>query len=139
MDPVDDAHVSLAARRHPSVPSTGSLHYSQHQLTEVAKAFVTVMAAAGYPGAEPLPPPQGREQWSRRHQARNTAGWPVIVTVGSPHDDWIDTSGAWWRLRYDETGALLDAHPLGTPIDSAADLTEYADALDTILRAYELA
>lgn len=121
------------------MPSPGSLHFSQHQLTEVARAFVTVMAAAGYPGAEPIPPPHGREQWSRRHQARNTAGWPVVVTVDGPYDDWIDTSGAWWRLRYDDFGGLLDAHPLGTPIDSAGHFTEYADALDIILRAYELA
>lgn len=138
MDPRDDARLRLAARRHPASPSAGSLHFAQYQLSEVTNAFVVLMAAAGNPGVAPIPPPAGRDQWPRRHQARSVLGWPVVVVADGPFDDWIDVSGAWWRLRYDPSGALLDAHPLGRPMTTARELTNYADALDDILRAHDL-
>ncbi len=137
MEPGDDARLRLAAQRHPATPSTGSLHFAQHQLRQVTKAFITLMTAGGNPGAQPLPPPGDREQWPRRHQARQVIGWDIL-SPDRPVDDWIDTAGTWWRLRYDNRGWLLDAHPLGSPIDAAQDLQRYTDALDDLLRAHRL-
>jgi len=138
VDPRDDARLKLAAHRHPSTPSTGSLHFAQHHLRDVVGAFVVLMESAGFPGAQPIPPPGGRGQWPRGHQARHTMGWPVLVTADSPFDEWLDTAGTWWRLRFDDDGFLLDAHPLGSPIALANELTRYSDALEDLLRAYDL-
>jgi hypothetical protein len=137
VDPRDDALLRLAARRHPASTS-GSLHFAQHQLDDVVGAFITLMRAANFPGVQPIPPPAGRDQWPRRHQARHVVAWPVIVDAEATFDDWLATDGAWWRLRFDELGGLLDAFPVGSPITIARDLTRYANALDDILQAFGL-
>ncbi len=137
MDPSQDARLRLAARRHPSTPAVGSLHYAQHQLHEVTRSFLVLMKDAGFPGAQPLPPPAGRDQWPRRHQARHALGWPVQDNDDGSLVVWIDTNGSWWGLRYEASGALLDAHPLGSPIDAATQLRPFVDALEQILLAFD--
>ena len=135
MEPDRDAVLRLAAQRHPASRDAGSLHLAQHRLADAARAFVVIMAGAGRPGARPLPAPAGRSRWPRNHQARSTSGWPVPVEVERPFQCWIDMTGQWWMLRFDEAGAPIDAHTVGTPLRRASEMITFADALDSIVHA----
>jgi hypothetical protein len=133
MEPRHDARLRLAAQRHPAARVVGTLHLAQHHLAQVARAFVTLMDAAGDPGARPLPPPARRGRWPRGHQARNTAGWPVPVTVDDPFQCWIDTQARWWMIRFDARGSTVDAHTIGTPLRLATDLDRFRTGLEQVL------
>ena len=141
MDARTDAQLRLAAQRHPARSGSsgaGSLHFAQHQLGEVTKAFIVLMAEAGHPGAHPFPPPSGRSRWPRNHQARNCSGWLVPVAADAPFESWVDVGGQWWMLRLAPDGGALDAHPVGTPMRQVSDLSRYAAALDRLLDTYDL-
>jgi len=135
MEPREDARLRLAALRHPAARVVGSLHGAQRQLGEAARAFVTLMAAAGDPGARHLPPPGGRSRWPRGHGARQARGWPVPVRVDDPFQCWIDTAAQWWMIRFDGRGSPLDAHTVGTPLRTADELPGYRDGLEHVLAA----
>jgi hypothetical protein len=128
-----DARLHLAAQRHPASRAVGTLHYSQHRLDDVVRSFVVLMQRAGDPGAHALPAPVGRNRWPRGHQARGVSGWLVPVTVEAPFQLWIDRAGRWWMVRFDPSGAALDAHTIGTPLKRAAELDQYASALERVL------
>lgn len=127
-----DARLHLAAQRHPASRAVGTLHYSQHRLDDVVRSFVALMSRAGDPGAHLLPAPVGRNRWPRGHQARGVSGWLVPVAVEDPFQLWIDRSGRWWMVRFDGDAAL-DAHTIGTPLKRAAELDQYASALERVL------
>jgi hypothetical protein len=133
MEPHEDARLRLAALRHPAARVVGTLHLAQHRLTEATRAFVTVMAAAGHPGARPLPPPGGRHRWPRGHGARGAEGWLVPVAVEQSFRCWLDTAGQWWMIRYDDQARPLDAHTVGTPLRTAADLHGFRVAFEQLL------
>jgi hypothetical protein len=133
MEPQEDARLRLAAFRHPAARVVGTLHLAQHRLTEAARAFLTVMAAAGDPGARQLPPPGDRGRWPRGHHARRVLGWPLPVRVDERFQCWIDTAGRWWMLRLDDRGRPIDAHTVGTPLRTAGELADFHDGLEHIL------
>jgi len=135
MDAQEDAQLRLAAFRHPAARAAGSLHQAQRRLDEAAGAFRTVMAEAGDPGSEPLPPPGGRGRWPRGHGARRVRGWPVPVPVEEGLRCWLDTSARWWMVRVDAPGHTLDGHTVGSPLRTTGELVAYRDALDGILTA----
>ena len=134
VNPERDDQRRLGALRHPASGPAGSVHYAQHQLAAAVKAFLMAMARAENPGAQPLPPPPGREQWPRHHRARRIEGWPTVTAEASGYQDWIGTDGQWWRLQYTATRALVDAFPIGSPVVVTADLRRYTDALDHLLQ-----
>ena len=134
MDPVTDTAIRLSALRHPAAHAGGSIHIAQHELAALVKAFVAVMSRTGHPGSRPLPAPDGRDRWPRRHPARHVTAWPVAVDLEDGFADWLDTTGRWWRLRADHEGTVRDVFPLGSPIEgSARDLARYADAIAAVL------
>ena len=128
-----DAELRLAAQRHPASRAVGTLHFSQHRLDDVVRSFITLMHQGGDPGAQPLPPPAGRSRWPRNHQARHVSGWQVPVAAEASFQLWIDGQGLWWMVRFDPNGGALDAHTIGTPLKRAAELGQYASALERIL------
>jgi hypothetical protein len=135
MDAQEDAQLRLAAFRHPAARVVGSLHQAQLRLDEAARAFLTVMAAAGDPGAGPLPAPGGRTRWPRGHGARHVQAWLLPVPGDDGFQCWLDTTGQWWTVRFDGDGSALDAHPVGDPLRAAAELGAYRDAFEQLLVA----
>ena len=130
-----DARLHLAAQRHPASRAVGTLHYSQHRLDDVVRSFVVLMDRAGQPATRSLPAPVGRSKWPRGHQARGVSGWRVPVDVEDPFQLWIDSGGRWWMVRFEPGGSALDAHTIGTPLKRAADLDQYAFALERVLES----
>ena len=133
MDAHEDAQLRLAAFRHPAARVVGTLHLAQGQLEEAARAFLTLMAGAGDPGARHLPPPRGRSRWPRGHGARQVRGWDLPVPVDELFRCWLDTTGLWWMVRFDGSGQALDAHTVGTPLQAADQLGAYRDAFEHVL------
>jgi hypothetical protein len=135
MDRHEQARLRLATERHPAARVVGTLHLAEFHLGETVRGFLDVMAYAGDPGVQPLPRPAGRGRWPRGHAARHAAGWPVPVTVDDPFQCWLDTTGRWWLVRFDAAGAAADAHTVGNPLRTAAQLAEFREALDDVLQA----
>jgi hypothetical protein len=128
MDRHEQARLRLATERHPAARVVGTLHLAEFHLNETVQGFLEVMAHAGDPGVQPL-------RWPRGHAARHAAGWPVPVTVDDPFQCWLDTTGQWWLVRFDAFGAAADAHTVGNPLRTAAQLAEFREALDQVLHA----
>jgi hypothetical protein len=139
MDPQRDARLRLAAFRHPAARLAGSRDQAQHRLDEAARAFLSLMAAAGDPHVGPLPPPPGQDRWPDDDPAGAVTGWPVPAPATGPGRYWLATSGRWWLVVADPDGHTVEARPVERPLDDARELPAWRDALHHVLAAARVA